>query len=122
MDRGRRGEPPLPSSPVSMTPAPPRLPTMWLSLTTFPPERWISTPMQKLWTSSPRISMPRIDDREARIGQGPYVRTVLTFGRAGAGALPPVLDEAGPVERDKLAGSPPRHGLDPHRPLDRREQ
>ena len=51
-------EPPLPSSPVSITPAPPRLATMRLSSTVLPLARWISTPMQKLRISRPAISTP----------------------------------------------------------------
>ena len=49
---------PLPSSPVSITPAPPRLATMRLSWIVLPLVRWISTPIQKLRISSPPMSMP----------------------------------------------------------------
>ena len=76
-------EPPLPSSPVSMTPAPPRLATMRLSSTALPLARWISTPMQKLRISSPRISTPCVST-SAR----PGLVVVRTFAPYWPGAAP----------------------------------
>ncbi|MCW0417724.1 hypothetical protein NB689_003478 [Xanthomonas sacchari] len=49
---------PLPSSPVSITPAPPWLATMRLSRSTLSLARLSSTPMQKLRISRPLSSTP----------------------------------------------------------------
>ena len=96
---------PLPSSPVSMTPAPPRLPTMRLSWMTLPLARWISTPMQKLRTSSPRdIDTLGVDDREARAAGGTHIGPELAGHGAWTGLRALVGAVAGPVQRDKITG------------------
>src|SRR5262249_39095755 len=63
-----------------------------------------------------------IDRGEGGIGQGAHVGAELTRRRARARLLTAVLDEAGTVERDEFAGTPPRHAFDAHRSLDRRQQ
>ena len=116
-------EPPLPSSPVSITPAPPRLATMRLSSTALPLARWISTPMQKLRISSPRISTPWVSTA-ARPGLV-VVRTLAPYwpGAAPAQVCWPLSSmKPEPSSATNVAGAPPRHAFDAHRALDGGQQ